>query len=131
MNKLIFPEDIKLIKKLETELGTIFFYENFVVSKFNEGITLSYKSGFHILLTGLQFYSTTPFFYISLRENSYSVVPTDYKYLEKVHTLKALAVVNPYPEKTTTVSLESNFLNKPFQEFKTITEAYIWAKQFI
>ncbi len=125
------PNEVKLIKVIKNEIATVFFYKHFVVAEFAEGITLSYKNGLSLLFNGLKIVGITPFFYISHRKHSYSLVPTDYEFLNRIPNLKALAVVYPNKKKFSTVSLESNFIKKPVKEFTSLEEAYHWGMQFI
>ncbi len=126
-----FPNEVELIKVINTDIATIFFYKNFVVVEFVEGITISYKNGLSLLFNALKIIGTKPFFYISFRKHSYSLVPTDYEYFNRIPNLKALAVVYPNRKKFSTVPLESNFINKPIKEFASLDEAYYWGMQFI
>ncbi len=88
------PPDFQLKKVLETEIGVVYFYDNIVIFEAKEGIVMSYKTGFSLLLKGLNYLGPNAGYYISNRINSYSIKPMDYKYLNNVPTLRALAVVN-------------------------------------
>ena len=119
------------VSVINSKLGKVFFYEDFVVSQFNEGITLSYKNGLPLLMKGLKIVGTKPFFYISYRKYSYSLVPTDYKFLGKIPNLKALAIVYPRSRRIQSVGYEGLFLEKPMQEFSNFQEAYVWGKEML
>ena len=69
---------------LETDLVTVYYYDGIVVVEAHEGVTLSYKTAFSILVKGLRYTCMNPFVYISNRINSYSLNPNDYVYLEKI-----------------------------------------------
>ncbi len=125
------PNDFQLKSKLETDIGVVYFYGNIVVFEANEGVTLSYKTGFSVLLKGLTIVGTKPFVYISNRTNSYSIKPMDYKYLNKVPTLKCVGIVTYSEVGYSNAELESNFCKKPFQIFENLTEAVIWGKGFL
>lgn len=91
MNKTLshnLPPDFQIKKVLETDIGMVYFYDNIVVFEANEGVTLSYKTSFSILLKCLTIIGARPSVYISNRVNSYSIKPMDYKYLNSVPTLK-------------------------------------------
>ncbi|OAD91343.1 hypothetical protein A7A78_12345 [Aequorivita soesokkakensis] len=125
------PNDFQLKSKLETDIGVVYFYGNIVVFEANEGVTLSYKTGFSVLLKGLTIVGTKPFVYISNRTNSYSIKPMDYKYLNKVPTLKCVGIVTYSEVGHSNAELESNFCKKPFRIFENLTEAVIWGKGFL
>jgi hypothetical protein len=125
------PNDFQLKSKLETDIGVVYFYGNIVVFEANEGVTLSYKTGFSVLLKGLTIVGTKPFVYISNRTNSYSIKPMDYKYLNKVPTLKCVGIVTYSEVGHSNAELESNFCKKPLRIFDNLTEAVIWGKGFL
>ncbi len=116
---------------MENEILTAYFYDNIVVVEVNEGKTLSYKTAFTLLVKGLTHLRNKPWVYISHRVNSYSVQPTDYKYLNKVPTLKGIAVVSPQSQEDPTFSLESTFCKKPFVKKATLEDAYRWAIELL
>ena len=125
------PSGFQLKKKLETDIGVIYFYDTVVVFEAKEGIVMSYKTGFSILLKGLSYLGSKRWVYISNRVHSYSIKPMDYKYLNKVPTLRAVAVVNYSEVGHTNAELESKFCKKPFHMFDNLSEAVIWAKGYL
>ncbi len=125
------PSDFQLKRTLETEIGMVYFYGNVVIVEAKEGIVLSYKTGFSVLLNGLSLLGTKPWVYISNRIHSYSIKPMDYKYLNKVPTLKAVGIVNYMEAGHLNAELESKFCKKPFKVFDNLQEAAIWAKGFL
>lgn len=116
---------------LETELVTAYFYSNIVVVEAHEGVTLSYKTAFSLLVKGLQFTLSKPFVYISNRVNSYSLNPNDYIYLEKIPTLKGIAIVAPTELGKQNAELELNFFKKPMEIFDETNDAFEWAKMIV
>ncbi len=125
------PSDFQLKKKTETDIGMIYFYNGIVIFEAKEGVVLSYKTGFSILLKGLNYLGTKPWVYISNRAHSYSIKPMDYKYLNKVPTLRAVGVVNYSEVGHTNAELEAKFCKKPFHMFNNLTEAAIWGKGYL
>ena len=125
------PPNFQLEKIFESDIGKVYFYKNIVVFEAKEGIVLSYKTGFSILLKGLSILGTKPFVYISNRIHSYSVKPMDYKYLNKVPTLKAVALVNYNEAGHLNADLEAKFCKKPFRVFDNLQEAFIWGNGFL
>lgn len=122
------PLEFQLKKILETEIGKLYFYENILVFEGKEGITLSYNTGFSVLLKSLKILNTQPWVYIGHRINSYATKPIDFKYLNDIHTLKAVGTVNYSELGVLNSELESKFCTKPFQVFTDLEEAMIWAK---
>jgi hypothetical protein len=126
-----FPKAIPLQKVLETPIATIYIYKKVVVVEAFEGVTLNYRTAFPILVAGLQHLGPHPWFYISHRVNSYALNPHDYKYLEKIPTLKALAIVATNELARQNAEMESNFFHKPFQIFSTMEEALAWGLPYV
>ncbi|PKA84396.1 hypothetical protein ATE92_2584 [Ulvibacter sp. MAR_2010_11] len=130
-NPHLFPEPLALQKVMETEIGNIYFYDNLVVVEAHEGVTLSYATGFSILVKGLQYLGAKSWIYIANRINSYSVNPNDYKYLEKIPTLKGIAIVTPSEIGKKNAALEANFYNKNFTVVDDLPTAYYWAREIL
>ncbi|WP_339831837.1 hypothetical protein [uncultured Altibacter sp.] len=123
-----FPASVPLRHVMETELGMVYFYDNIVVVEAYEGVTVSYSTGFSILIKGLQKLGTRPWVYIANRINSYSVNPNDYKYLEKIPTLQGLVIITPDELGKKNAALEANFFNKPFTVVDDLASAYNFAQ---
>lgn len=116
---------------LKTDLVTVYFYKDIVIVEAKEGVTLSYKTAFSILVMGLKYVGSRPFVYVANRVNSYSVNPNDYVYLEKVPTLKGIAIVTPTELGRKNAELELNFFRKPMEIFDNVSDAYLWGKQLL
>lgn len=125
------PAEFRLTRIMEMEIATYFFYGNIVIVEAKEGILLSYKKDFSVLLNALNITDSNPWVYIANRINSYSIQPMDYKYLNKIPTLKAMAVVNYSEAGHLNAGLEAKFCKKPFQVFYNLTEAVIWGNGFL
>lgn len=126
-----FKDKLVLKNTIVHKAATVYFYDNFVVVEVNEGITLSYASGFSLLVSGLKHLGTKPWIYVSHRINSYAVVPTDYKYLNRVPTLKGLVIINPNRAKKNTIELEQSFFKKPFMVANNFDEALAWGNDIL
>lgn len=116
----------KYRKTFETEACSVYLYDNLLVLEVTEGTTLCYSNGFSLLLKCLSVLGNKPWFLISHRINSYSVNPNDYKYLQKVPTLKGIAVVYNNEHIKRSVELEKAFFNKPYEIFTDIGVACEW-----
>ncbi len=121
-------KEFKLQGKLETDYGVYFFYNNIVVMEANEGILLSYSEEISVLLNILNILESKPWAYIANRINSYAVQPIDYKYLEEIPTLKAMAIVTYSDLGMSNAKIESEFFHKAFKTFNNLEEAFYWVK---
>lgn len=128
---LTLPEEIPLLDILKTKIATVYFYENLVIVEANEGVVVSYNSSFEILKKGIQIMKTRPIVYIANRIHSYSVNPTDFKYLEAIPTLKGIALVHYTEESKVNATYEATFFNKPIESFESLEDAYHWAKNIL
>lgn len=126
-----FPPEVRLTQVVETDIGMLYFYKNILVLEGKEGVTLSYKTAFSVLLKSLQLLGPRPWVFISNRVNSYSISPTDFSYLNRVPTLKAIAIVNYTDSAKQNAELETQFCKKPNKNFDKIEDAYNWAKTFL
>ncbi|MFC7357450.1 hypothetical protein ACFQO1_07110 [Jejudonia soesokkakensis] len=126
-----FPIETPLKKKLQTELGTLHFFDKLVVLEINSGITLSYKNGASLLAKGISVMGLKPFVLISNRINSYAVDPNDYTYLQKIPTLKGIAIVYHNETSKKNAELEKNFFQKPFKAFSCMEDAVVWSKSIL
>ena len=131
MNAPKLVDDLVLKNVLDTELGTIQFYDNLIVMEAKEDVVISLKTGMFILLKVISIVGTKPVVYISNRVNSYAVVPTDYKYLEMIPNLRGIAVVSYSPYTKESVELESRFFNKPFTVFDNMNDAKNWSRELL
>lgn|GEM_PF-2141846 len=120
------PRDI-----LEATVGTLFFYDNFVVVNMKEGVTISYKTGVYLLLKALKNIGVQPFMIVSDRKHSYSIDPVDYKYLNVLPNLKGIAVVCYTEASYKSAMLESNFIKKPFKTFENLDDAVSWTQSIL
>ncbi|GLB53827.1 hypothetical protein NBRC110019_28680 [Neptunitalea chrysea] len=117
--------------KYETDMGTFYFFEKYVITEFNEGVTVNFENCKELCFLIDKFYGENKSFgVISNRVYSYSVFPTDYLILRKMHlNLKCIAVVNY--KKNDLLSFESEQIEKivcprPFQSFTNIKDARKW-----
>lgn len=116
---------------LKTRILTAYFYGNIVVVEADEGVTLSYTTAFSILVAGLKRLGNRPFVYVTNRVNSYSVNPNDYVYLEKIPTLKGIAIVAPNDLVRRNAQLELNFCKKPMKIFESLIDSVEWSEQLL
>ena len=125
------PSQFRLKKIMDTEIGKIYFYGNILVVEIDEGISLSYETGFSVLLRCLAILGTKSWIYISNRRHSYATKLTDFKYLNTIPTLKAIGVVNYSEVGVLNGRLEAKFSEKPFEVFTNLEDAMFWAKSHL
>ncbi len=125
------PGQLELEQRIEQNAGIITFYGNIVVVEFSEGFTVSYSTAFSMLLKGLSILRMRPWIYISHRKHSYAVNPNDYKYLNKVPTLKGLIVLRAEEMSNPMEDLEEKFCKKPFFVVNTMEEAVKIANELL
>lgn len=123
--------EFQLTKIMEMEIGNYYFYNNVVIVEAKEGVTISYKKDLSIILIILNVTEGNPWVYISNRINSYAIQPLDYKYLNKVSSLKAMGVVNYTEIGHLNAEMEAKFCKKPYQTFNNLPEAVFWGKSFL
>ncbi|MEL6810943.1 MAG: hypothetical protein AAFP76_06370 [Bacteroidota bacterium] len=123
------PEKYRLTHVIKSSIARVYVYnKNIAVVEINEGVNLSYLTGMSLLVKGVAVFGNRPWVYISNRINSYSVVPTDYKYLHRIGTLKALSIVTHEEGGKLRPHVESIFCKKPFDIFDELEEAMEWAE---
>jgi hypothetical protein len=124
-------EDLQANEVLDTEIGTIYFYDSILVMEAKEDVLISIKTGLSILLDVVKRVGLKPVVYISNRVNSYSVDPNDYKFLNMIPNLKGIAIVSYSEINFQTVDLEKSFIKKPCESFNNLLEAKEWANEVL
>lgn len=120
------PKEFHLTHIMDLAVGNYFFYGNIVVVEAREGIVLSYKKNLSVILAILNITKGEPWVYVSNRINSYAINMLDYKYLNKVPTLRAIGIVNYNDLARLNTTLEVKFCKKPFKVFNNLREAVVW-----
>lgn len=125
--------DRKLLKRHDLDVGTFFFYKNFMVSEFKEGIAVTIDNAREMLhLAKIYYGNKTPVVYITNRVNSYSFNPTDhFKTAQMFPNLKGYATVTYDAINHDIASLEQSFLNVPTQVFHSLEDAINWVEELI
>ncbi|NHF60425.1 hypothetical protein FK220_013810 [Flavobacteriaceae bacterium TP-CH-4] len=125
--------DKKLIKKHDLEIGSFYFYPNFMISEVKEGVAVGFENAQEMLALAKNYYgNTTPFVYITNRINSYSFNPTvHFKTTAMFPNLKGYAVVTYDPMNHDIAQMEQSFMNKPAKNFHSLEKAIEWAESLI
>ncbi len=103
------------------------FYDNYVISIINEGVTVSKEISDKISEAAINYYQGKHFVYISHRIHSYSVDPHIYKDVSKIKNLAGFVVVSDTINSIKSALLEKIFLDKPFQIFSNLEDGILWA----
>lgn len=123
----------KLVQKYQLDVGTFYFYENFMVSEITEGIALHFENASEMLSLAKKHYNNkTPFVYIAHRKNSYSFNPTaHFKTTVMFPNLKGYAVVIYDTMNKEIADMERSFMNKPVGIFEGPDKAIDWVEGLI
>ncbi|SFU46373.1 hypothetical protein SAMN05216480_104117 [Pustulibacterium marinum] len=135
MNNVVTKSNGVFIKKHTTTHGTFYFFDNYVITEFNEGITVTFDTCKELCFLFNKYYGEhTPFGVISNRKFSYSVFPTDYLVLQSMlFNLKAIAVISIH---RSSFDFEGSYIEKiicprPYAIFNELTNARSWLFQEI
>lgn len=116
----------------KTSIGDVYFFEEFFVGEFSEGLDLNFDNFEEVTLLIKKYYSDQPFGFISNRINSYAINLSDAeKFNQTFPNLKAYAIViyNPISEKV--FELENHFFSFNRKCFKTLIEAKDWVDEIL
>ena len=119
----------KIIREYQLEIGKIQVFENYMVSIFDEGATLTLERAYQIIGISEIHFRDKNFGFISLRKNSYAIDPTIYNYLKELENLKAYAIVSVKEIDMHNFKIEKLFYKKPMQFFIKFDNAEKWVKR--
>ncbi len=117
-----------IVREYELEIGKVQVYENYMVSIFDEGATLTLERAYQIIGISEIHFRNKNFGFISLRKNSYAVDPTIYNYLKELENLKAFAIVSVKEIDMHNFKIEKLFYKKPMKFFIEYDNALKWVK---
>ncbi|MBU2945254.1 STAS/SEC14 domain-containing protein [Zobellia uliginosa] len=123
------PKKTIIVREYQLDVGKIQVYENYMVSLFDEGATLTLERVYQIIGISEIHFRDRNFGYISLRKNSYAVDPTIYTYLRQLDNLKALAIVSVKEIDMHNFKIEKLFYKKPMKFFIEFDNAAAWVKR--
>lgn len=120
-----FYNDIK--KQEDIALGTLYFFERFVVAEFNEGENIGFDNFSEAKAIIKSFYGNEPFGFIANRINSYSIVVTDApKFNEAFQNLAAYATVTYSSFAQKIFEVENHFFKFNRRNFDSVIDAVTW-----
>ena len=120
-----------IVREYQIEIGTVQVYDNYMVSLFDEGATLTLERTYQILGIAEIHFRDKDFGYISLRKNSYAIDPTVYTYIRGLDNLKAFAIVSVKEIDMHNFKIEKLFYKKPMKFFIEFDNALAWVKRRI
>lgn len=123
------PKKTIIVREYQLDVGKIQVYENYMVSTFDEGATLTLERAYQIIGISEIHFRNKSFGFISLRKNSFAVDPTIYTYLRQLNNLKALAVVSVKEIDMHNFKIEKLFYKKPMKFFIEFENALAWVKR--
>ncbi len=118
-----------IVREYELEIGTVQVYDNYMVSMFDEGATLTLERAYQIIGISEIHFRDKNFGFISLRKNSYAIDPTIYNYLKELDNLKAFAIVSVKEIDMHNFKIEKLFYKKPMKFFIEFENALKWVKR--
>ncbi|MDN3493202.1 hypothetical protein [Winogradskyella bathintestinalis] len=113
-----------------TNLGDIYIFENFVVTNFDEGVDVDFKTFYEVALLIKNYFKEKPFGYIANRSHSYSINLNDANLFNKEFpNLKvyALVIYNSLTERV--FEIENHFFTYNRKAFKDLDYAINWVKE--
>jgi hypothetical protein len=118
-----------IVREYELEIGKIQVFENYMVSIFDEGATLTLERAYQIIGISEIHFRNKKFGFISLRKNSYAIDPTIYNYLKELENLSAFAIVSIKEIDMHNFKIEKLFYKKPMKFFIEYDNALKWVKR--
>lgn len=122
------PKKTIIVKEYLLEVGKIQVYDDYMVSIFDEGSTLTLERAYQIIGISEIHFREKPFGFISLRENSYAIDPIIYTYLRELKNLKAFAIASVKKIDMHNFNIEKMFYKKPMKFFIEYNNALAWVK---
>lgn len=127
--KFGFAKNPVVVKEYSLDIGTVQVFENYIVSSFDEGATVTLERAYQIIGISEIHFRDRPFGYISLRKNSYAIDPIIYTYLRGLDNLKAFAIVSKKEINMHNFKIEKMFYKKSMEFFIEFENAVAWIKK--
>ncbi|WP_445381876.1 STAS/SEC14 domain-containing protein [Robiginitalea sp. IMCC43444] len=120
-----------IVREYLLDVGKIQVYENYMVSIFDEGATLTLERAYQIIGISEIHFRDKNFGFISFRKNSYAIDPIVYTYLRELDNLKAFAIVSSKEVDMHNFNIEKMFYKKPMKFFIDYNNALRWVRRRI
>lgn len=118
-----------IVREYLLDVGKIQVYDNYMVSIFDEGATLTLERAYQIIGISEIHFRDRNFGFISHRINSYAIDPTVYTYLRQLDNLKAYAVVSNKEVDMHNFHIEKLFYKKPMKFFVDYQNGLNWVRK--
>ncbi len=123
------PKKTIIVREYQLDVGIVQVFENYMVSLFDEGATLTLERAYQIIGISEIHFRNKNFGFISLRKHSYAVDPTVYTYLRQLENLKAFAIVSVKEIDMHNFKIEKMFYKRPMKFFIEFDNALAWVKR--
>lgn len=120
-----------LKQQLSLGFTTLHFYENYVVSTIEEGVSIGEEDVDKLEAVTREYYKKCIFGYLINRQNHYSVNPLIYLNASKIPKLVGIAMVYNTDLKKMNAIFEKKFFDKPFHVFNNMEPAEIWLNNLV
>ena len=104
-----------IVREYLLDVGKIQVYDNYMVSIFDEGATLTLERAYQIIGISEIHFRDKNFGLISLRTHSFAIDPIVYTYLRELENLKAIAIVSSKDVDMHNFPIEKMFFKKPMK----------------
>lgn len=123
------PKKTIIVREYQLEIGTVQVFDDYMITNFDEGITITMDRMFQILGIMEIHFRERNFGYISLRKNSFAIDPMIYNQLREIQNLKAYAVVSIKEIDMHNFHIEKLFYKKAMKFFIDQDNALVWIKK--
>lgn len=118
-----------IVREYHLDVGKIQVFDNYMVSIFDEGATLTLERAYQIIGISEIHFREKAFGFISYRKNSFAIDPTVYTYLRELENLKAFAIVSSKEVDMHNFNIERLFYKKPMKFFIDYQNALTWVRR--
>ena len=127
INNTVYKDE--LLHTEVIELGKLYFFKNYFIAEFNEGVTISFENFDVIRFLTKRYFKDKDFGFIANRKQSYSIAITDAPLFNSTFkNLKAYACVTYTDFASQVFELESHFFKFNRKSFKDLDSAIAWVK---
>jgi hypothetical protein len=118
-----------IVREYLLDVGKIQVYDNYMVSIFDEGATLTLERAYQIIGISEIHFRNKNFGFISHRVHSHAIDPTVYTYLRQLDNLKAFAVVSTKEIDMHNFHIEKLFYKNAMKLFVDYGKAVNWVRR--
>lgn len=114
----------------KVDIGDLYFFDDYVVGEFNEGIELNFKKFSQCTALIKLYFGDGNFGFIANRINSYSIVLSDaHLFNDYFKNLKAYATVSYIAFSERITEVENHFFQFNKRDFSSLMEAVSWVEK--